>query len=131
MNPKTRDEFKKMIGEIITEITLKTDDNDYEQLIFKTENDRTFKMFHENDCREIVYLEDVVGGKLTDLLGEKIIDVDIKTNSNYAKENNKEDIEYYFYEIKTMENTITLRWYGESDYYCVYVDFKEITKEDI
>ena len=132
MKQNTINEFKKMVGEIISEITLKTDDNNYEQLIFKTESGKIFKMFHENDCCEIVYLEDVIGGRLTDLLGETVVDVDIKTNSVKNNKNTEEYeyyfYEYYFYEIKTNVNTITLRWYGESDYYSAYVDFEEITE---
>jgi len=128
MKQKTINEFKKMVGEIISEITLKTDDNNYEQLIFKTESGKIFKMFHENDCCEIVYLEDVIGGRLTDLLGETVVDVDIKTNSIKNNKNTEIYIEYYFYEIKTNENTITLRWYGDSEYYSAYVDFEEITE---
>jgi hypothetical protein len=77
------------------------------------------EMFHDQDCCEYVYLEDVVGD-LSDLENFEIVRAE-KTTSEI------EDSDYgikgwTFYNISTVKGSVTLRWCGSSNgYYSVGV----------
>lgn len=91
---------------------------------------KVFEMRHDQDCCESVYLEDVVGD-LDSLLHKVIVQATedtkiegdlppINPNDEYADDS----YTWTFYHIRTMETTVTLRWYGSSNgYYSEEVSF--------
>lgn len=94
-----------------------------EVITFTTECGRVFKMYHDQNCCESVYLADVAGD-VEDLIGSPI---------RIADESTKDDPEadecgmWTFYKLATAKGYVDLRWYGSSNgYYSVGVDFVEV-----
>ena len=130
MQRHERTSFEELEGKIIKNIIGKEGSD---SLIFMTEDNKKYMMYHEQDCCESVYLEDVVGD-LHDLIGEKIIYVDEYSNEDSIDEGLEEysdSFTWTFYTIKTKNTTITLRWFGTSNgYYSESVDFVEIIDDE-
>ena len=99
--------------------TLKEIVNDYDELEFITTEDEKVLMFHDQDCCESVYIEDI-NGDLDDLIGEPILMAEEITEQG--------DVEWgtytwTFYKIATIKGTVVIRWNGESNgYYSESVD---------
>lgn len=80
-------------------------------------------LFHQQDCCENVYVEDIIGDPV-DLIGGVI--------SVFEERIDQEDVEYgsqtwTFYEIRTTKGDITIRWNGSSNGYyseSVTVEFR-------
>jgi hypothetical protein len=112
--------FNSLIGEVIKEIIGGPDD---EELIFITESGRTFKMYHQQDCCEHVYISDI-DGNIQGLVGQLI--------THASEDSGKIPMEYEsgtwtFYRIGTPKDFFVIRWNGYSNgYYSESVDFEEI-----
>ena len=99
--------------------------DDYE-LIFLLENGKKYKFYHEQDCCESVFIEDI-NGDLNDIIGKEIIKFEERTE---YKEENYESFTFTFYDIETFDKHIQIRWNGSSNgYYSESVDFIEICFE--
>ncbi len=114
--------ISKLIGLNIKQIEV-NETND--KLIFYMEDGDIFEMYHDQECCEDVYLQDIVG-ELDDLIDNPILiaekrEVDQSALSKYDG--------YYlwtFYEFATIKGSVTLRWYGTSNgYYSVDVSFEK------
>ena len=122
--------FEELKGQVITKID---DDGDF--ISFYVADGSIYKMGHYQDCCEHVYVEDIIGGELEDLVGEEILLAE-KVSSGEDPDNAPKDIiedEYRdsytwtFYKLSTMKNSITIRWYGTSNgYYSESVDFYKV-----
>lgn|SRR5574343_1748167 len=106
------------------------------ELKFTTSCGRTFRMYHEQDCCESVYLADIVGD-LQDLIGSPILlaectlgapDIAKAVAEALAPDEPKGESETWtFYKLATIKGYVDLRWYGSSNgYYSERVDFVEI-----
>lgn len=119
-------EFKDFVGKIFTDIKLSEDKC---EIYFTENNGVQYQMYHNQDCCESVYVEDIIGD-LEDLLNTPILKASEDTNS----ENNPHDIKrpvnefdgsftWTFYNIATIKGSVTIRWYGSSNgYYSESVD---------
>lgn len=110
-------------GKIVSKAKGRERDSD---IYFFFEDGSKLIMRHDQDCCENVTLEDVCGGKLSDLNGEEIVSITEDTNGD--TDTNWGIERWTFYTIKTPKRTLTLRWHGESNgYYSVGVKcyFKE------
>ena len=58
--------------EVLKDKVLKEVNNDGDKIVFKTTDGEVYKMYHEQDCCESVYVESIVGD-LDDLVGEPIL----------------------------------------------------------
>lgn len=94
-----------------------------DELHFELENGDHYHFYHEQDCCESVYIEDICG-ELEYLQGETI---------NIAEETSDTDstdwgtITFTFYKFATPKGYVTIRWCGESNgYYSESVDFERI-----
>ena len=115
-------------GKTLKEIKVSEDKS---EIYFTDSEDTQYKMYHDQNCCESVYLEDVVGD-LSDLLGSPILTAREDTN----RESNPEDLPDYtnydsftwtFYNFATIKGSVTMRWYGESNgYYSESVDFVKL-----
>ena len=77
------------------------------------------EMFHEQECCEDVYLEDVVGD-LSDLENSEIVRAE-KTDRE-IEESDYGIKGWTFYNISTVKGSVTLRWCGSSNgYYSIDV----------
>jgi hypothetical protein len=87
-------------------------------------------MFHERDCCEQVFLDDVIGD-IDDLLNNPILIAEVSTNRDNPKNEYDESCTWTFYKIATINGYVDLRWYGTSNgYYSEEVDFCEYVIED-
>ena len=134
--------IEKLIGKKMKSIVVCGRDS----IIFECETGETYKMFHDRNCCEDVYIDDICGD-LQDLIGYTIISAEEVHNKEFEDEwkktfnktdffgeriNSKGD-EYpdshtwTFYKISTIDTDITKRGCGESNgYYSEDVDFEEI-----
>ena len=94
-----------------------------EEVIFTSSCCRKFKMYHEQDCCESVYVSDVCGDT-SDLVGAEVVSAEERT---IELETDWGTMTATFYDIQTTAGSVTIRWNGESNgYYSESVDIKEI-----
>ena len=91
---------------------------------FKTRS-ATYRMYHEPDCCESVYLDDVCGDP-SGLIGTPILGAYYGDSSGVkAKSESDESFTWTFYRFATIKGTVTLKWYGTSNGYyseCVNIE---------
>lgn len=93
------------------------------ELVFKTTDGETYRMYHEQDCCESVRLEDVVGD-LEDLVGSEILIAEEINGEGPADFEASESCTWTFYKFATRKGYVDLRWLGESNgYYSESVSF--------
>lgn len=101
---------------------------DSESIVFESE-DKTWHLYHTQDCCENVYIESIIGD-LNDLVGTPILLAELAT-SDGREEDDPDDYgssTWSFYKLATIKGSVTIRWYGSSNgYYSETVDFMEIT----
>ena len=142
----TKIKFEEIIKKTFTNICVTKDDittkyNGSEQtiidklgfndeIIFESScSNNIYKMYHDQDCCEKVYIKQI-DGDLNDIINSPII----KAEEVTVAEDNEED--YYFigkhtfYKIFTVKGDVTIAWYGESNgYYTVQVDFEKLKQK--
>lgn len=108
-----------LLGQTIVEITGKEGED---KIVIKT-NDKTYLMYHEQDCCETVVVEDIVGD-LNDLIGSPIT---MAEEVSQEGESEWGTATWTFYKLATIKGYVTIRWFGESNgYYSESVYFAEI-----
>ena len=114
-----------LIGKTITSIK----NNDDIELLFECSDGTKYRMYHEQDCCESVYLIDTINS-FDDILNTPILkaskDITILDSEGNKENDYSENKEYTFYNIVTINGYVGLRWYGESDYYSTSVNFEEV-----
>ena len=95
-----------------------------ESILFIDKDDIEYEMFHDYDCCENVYIEDICGD-INNLIGSKIIMAEEVINRDLSPLNKyDESYTWTFYKFATVKGYVTIRWYGESNgYYSERVDF--------
>ena len=125
---KTRN-IEELIGKTLKSVE-HTATGGEDEIVFSTTDDEEYLLFHNQDCCENVYLEDVVG-ELDDLVGSPILIAKEDTNADDPRKAADSDDSYTwsFYNIATTNGHVTLRWYGASNgYYSESVDFIRIKR---
>lgn len=103
-------------------------DNRSEKVVFTTVDGEQFEMYHENDCCEMVDIEDVIGD-VADILGNPILFAEEVTHQqenppDVPVKERQDSFTWTFYRIGTVKGALTIRWYGESNgYYSEDVSF--------
>jgi hypothetical protein len=111
-----------LLGKTLTEIKV-SDDKD--EILFYTTDDEVYKMYHDQDCCEDVYIEDITGN-LTNLIGKQLVMAEVATNSGDI--NGYDTYTWTFYKFATIKGYVTIRWYGTSNgYYSEEVSFERIS----
>ncbi|OCX63715.1 hypothetical protein BFM98_12875 [Lysinibacillus sp. AR18-8] len=106
-----------------TLISIEQDGND--ELYFLTAEGDKFKMYHEQDCCESVWLEETIGD-LEDLIGNPLLMADEVIESP-PESDNYESATWTFYKFATIKGYVTLCWVGESNgYYSESVNFRKV-----
>lgn len=109
-------EFGDLKGKILS----KVERVEYNEIIFTCTDGVRYKMFHEQDCCEDVFIEDVNGDPL-DLINTEILVADEKSST---KDTDCGSETWTFYTIRTMKGSVDIRWYGNSNgCYSEKVDF--------
>lgn len=110
-------------GKTITKIEKADDDS---ELIFETDDGNRYKMYHQQDCCESVWLEEVIGN-LDDLVGKKILRAKEAGNHREGDKLSEHDESWtwtFYHLTSEYGDDVTLRWYGTSNgYYSESVDF--------
>lgn len=115
-----RVDFSELKGLTLSEIVRYSDDSDI--LDFYTVCGRKFRMQHEQDGCESVYIESITG-ELNDLIGFEILRAREETATN---EEASESGTWTFYKLATRKGYVDIRWNGESNgYYSESVSFFE------
>lgn len=112
-------DFSEIIGFVFTDITYSKDE---EILVFTRDTGQKYKMYHEQQCCEYVYLAEIIGD-LSDLLNNPILMAEEST----AEDPTVESGTWTFYKAATLKGFVDLRWIGESNgYYSERASFGEI-----
>ena len=120
--------FNELVGK-----TLKSVENkDNEEIIFTTIDGDIFMLYYEEDCCELVTVEDICGD-LIDLVGsvilaaEEVVSEDDVNPEGVPIPEYQESFTWTFYKIDTAKGGVTIRWYGESNgYYSESVSFCKV-----
>lgn len=120
-----------LLGKTLNSVTNKDDD----EIIFLTDGGETYKLYHEQDCCELVVVEDICGD-LDDLVGSPITQAEEATNENetpiglHLEDDGDESFTWTFYRLATQKGFVTIRWYGSSNgYYSESVDFDKVEEK--
>lgn len=115
-------DVNELVGKTLTDIA----NSEYE-IIFYCTDGTYYKLYHEQDCCENVYVEDICG-ELSDLLhspilqSEEVSGGDMGPLSPYD-----ESYTWTFYKFATIKGYVTIRWYSSSNgYYSERVDFVQV-----
>ncbi len=93
-----------------------------EQLVFSTDAGYKVIFYHDQDCCERVYIEDICGD-LNDLVGEPLIVARSSCNRVHHEEEENGSITWTFYTFRTVKGTVDVRWFGTSNgYYSEHVN---------
>lgn len=98
------------------------------ELIINTKCGLSFIFYHNQDCCEDVYLDDIEGD-YNDLVGNIVLMAEIM-NSDLAISKGSESFTWTFYRILTKKGMVVFKFYGESNGYyseSVSVKIKKIT----
>lgn len=118
--------FGELVGKTLSDVELISQDGVISEIIFKLESGEVYKMYHEQDCCEDVFVEDITDDvKL--LVGKQILQAYKTSNADGPAPEFAKSYTWTFYTISTFDISITIRWLGESNgYYSESVSFKRI-----
>lgn len=106
--------FEDLLGKTLKDVTVA---EDYTNIVFRTVEDNTYTLLHEQDCCESVYVEDI-NGDLEDLLNSPLLQAEVISNSEDNPPNEySESFTWTFYKLATIKGYVTIRWLGESNGY--------------
>ena len=111
-------DFSILKGKTIIEIISMRAQED--EIIFKCSDGTSYKMYHDQQCCENVWLEDVVG-EVDNLLDTPILNAELTVDSQKIECGWQT---YSYYHLATIKGYVDLRWCGESNgCYSEEVDF--------
>jgi len=97
--------FSAMLGK-----TMKSVVKTSEEMVFTDMDGKEYVFFHEQDCCESVWIEDVAGD-LPDLEGSPIL----QAEETFENDPSVESGTWTFYKFATVKGYVTVRWYGSSN----------------
>jgi len=102
-------------------------DKEKENILFFCTDNTIYLMYHEQECCEYVYVEDICG-HITDILNEPILKAERRiSRSEEVDEYGECNKSWTFYYLATKKGSITIRWCGTSNgYYSETADFIEL-----
>jgi hypothetical protein len=115
-------EITDLIGKIVVEIL-----SDSDTLQFNCSDGTKYMLYHDQDCCEKVYIDDIVGD-LEDLIGNPIrLAEEVINNQDDFGRVNDDSFTWTFYKFATIKGYVDIKWYGSSKgYYSERVSFKQI-----
>jgi len=105
-------EFSDLIGQTIKEIQVFGD----EVIRFILSDGSKYLMYHDQQCCESVYLEDVCGD-WADVVGRPIMMAEEVHDADRPSLGEPDSYTWTFYKLGTDKGSVTLRWYGTSNGY--------------
>ena len=119
---------RELLGKTLVEINRNITK---EVLEFVTDTKDRYLMYHEQDCCESVYIEDICGD-INDLLYSEILEAEDISGTmgipcSEEEYNSYDSVTWTFYKIGTRKGSVTIRWCGSSNgYYSESVDFAKV-----
>jgi hypothetical protein len=119
--------FEDLLGR-----TLYKAEQDGESLVLYLSNTNYVRFYHQQDCCEHVYIEDICGD-LQDLVGAPLLIAEEVSDELYEAEHTPDYSESYtwtFYKFATRKGYVDVRWFGSSNGYyseSVSVEFVDTT----
>ena len=117
------------LSDLIGKTLASVENKDNYEIIFTVDDGTRYVMYHEQDCCETVYIDDICGD-LQDLVGSPILESEEVDGSTPPSNNTDWEDESYtwsFYKMGTIKGSVNIRWYGTSNgYYSESVDFVKI-----
>jgi len=112
--------FNEVIGKVAKEIIVEDEEESAHFINFIFEDGTKYEMYHEQDCCEGVYIQDI-NGDIEDLIGEPLLKAEqVTANDPNASESGM----WTFYKFATIKGYVDIRWYGFSNgYYSESVSF--------
>ena len=102
-----------LIGKTLTAAT----NADDREIVFETNEGEVYALYHEQDCCEHVYVEDVCGD-LEDLVGSPILmAAEVSGENDGPLSEYDESFTWTFYRLSTNKGSVTIRFYGSSNGY--------------
>ena len=115
--------FEDLVGLTINNISVSYGDA---EVRFTLADGRIFAMFHEQDCCEYVWVDDIAGD-LNDLLYVPVTLAEEVIGKQEAGKNGYDTCTWTFYRISTAKGMVVIRWCGQSNgYYSERVTFAEV-----
>jgi hypothetical protein len=115
--------FNELVGRTLYKVTA-----DGDEMILYLSDTNYVRFYHQQDCCESVYIEDICGD-LNDLVGEPLLIAEEVSNVGYEEENQgyDESHTWTFYKFATRKGYVDVRWYGSSNgYYSESVDVEVV-----
>lgn len=116
--------FDQLVGRTLCKATASED-----ELRLYLTPDNYVRFYHEQDCCESVYIEDICGD-LDDLVDAEIIfaeEVSGETPASDFEGYEPDSYTWTFYRFQTTKGSVDVRWYGESNgYYSESVDMQVV-----
>jgi hypothetical protein len=117
------DAYKEVLLKVFTDIEVRRNDGE-DEILFTCEDGSVYRMWHEQDCCESVWIEDIEGD-LADLMHEFILVFEERTETGEGTWG--DTWTWTFYTIRTFSGTVVIRWNGESNgYYSESVSFERV-----
>ena len=119
--------ISELLGKTI--ISIEGMEKDCSEIYFNCSDDTRYMMYHDQNCCESVYIEDVCGN-VEDLLNTPITLAEDISNECDEKALYEWDDSYTwtYYKFATVKGYVTIRWYGTSNgYYSESVDFVKVS----
>lgn len=121
-------DFKELVGKTLKSVSGSVGDD---RIVFTTDDDQVFKLYHDQDCCESVSVESITGD-LSDLIGSPILQAEESSSSDTPKDfkhsDEPESQTWTFYKLATYRGYVDIRWFGSSNgYYSESVCFTKVT----
>jgi len=115
------------ISDLVGKIMVNVVNDDNTEIIFFADNGGKWKLYHEQECCEDVFIEDIIGD-LSDLVGFPILIAEEICSDDIPRNSDEMSFTWTFYKLATIKGSVTIRWYGTSNgYYSESVNFIEVT----
>lgn len=116
-------DFADILGKTITKIAGAEAGSEY--ILFECSDGSKYLMFHQQDCCEYVYVEDICGD-VENLIGYPLLKAE-ETSSKEDVASEDYSATWTFYYLATIKGYVDIRWYGTSNgYYSEEVDFAKV-----
>lgn len=97
--------------------------NEEQEVHFIDNEGTTYVLYHDQDCCEYVYLQDIEGD-FRDLVGSPILLSEEVSEDRPPLDEHEGSYTWTFYKFATVKGYVDLRWYGSSNgYYSESVSF--------
>jgi hypothetical protein len=117
-------EFSDLQGDIILDI--QGCEKGSGEIIIVTYSGYKYRLYHEQDCCESVYVEDVCGD-INDIIGQRVEVAEERVGDSKYDNDSYESCTWTFYTLRTIKGSLDIRWVGSSNgYYSEAVDFERI-----